>query len=179
VLRSVTVAAISGENFVSDNPVTLDQARAWIIKASLILTGSYLAFLIAAPAFRYPLSYSESIRLIEIITPVFFAYLGSATYSLFGPPRNEVRLRNPALLSLLVKGPLFLFGGVGAVAFVAFGVSNRPPAIIGSGMGLDTLSGILTITLGLLTVTTNVIVQYLFGRHDQPAAGRRQGDSIS
>lgn len=147
--------------------MTLDNARAWLIKTSLILSGLHIAFLILAPAAGYPLTFSESLRLIEIVIPVFFAYLGSATHFLFKPAANRVQVESPALLGLMVRGPLLVFGGVSTVALVAFGLSNRPPTPRGHGMGLDTLSAIIAVGLSLLAVSTNVIVQYLFATSEE------------
>jgi hypothetical protein len=147
--------------------MTLDRGRAWIIKASLVLAGTHLAFFVLAPATGYPLTFSEAMRLVQIVIPVFFAYVGSATHFLFKPAQNGGRrVAAPALLALLVKWPLVLFGLVSVVALVAFGVSNRPGGPRGGGMELNTLAAIISATLGLLAITTNVIVQYLFATAD-------------
>ena len=147
--------------------MTLDNARSWIIKASLAISGLHIAFLVIAPAAGYPLTYPEALRLIEIVIPVFFAYLGSATHFLFKPAANRAPVESPTLLALMVRGPLLVFGGVSAIALVAFGISNRPPTARGNGMELDTLAAFISAGLGLLAVSTNVIVQYLFATSEK------------
>ena len=60
-----------------------EAARVWLVKASLIVTTLTFVFFIVAPAFNFPLSFGEAIRLLEIVAPVFLGYLGSATQFLF------------------------------------------------------------------------------------------------
>ena len=48
------------------------------------------------------------------------------------------------------------------VLLVAFGYSNRVAASPGDGMSAEQLSAGVTTAMGLLAVTTNVIVAYLF-----------------
>jgi hypothetical protein len=66
-------------------------------------------------------------------------------------------------LDLLVKGPIIIFILATAAAIVAFGYANsrsRPTGV--TPMTLDELSTIITACLGVLTVTTNAVVSYLF-----------------
>ena len=145
--------------------MTPDIARIWIIKVSLIITSLNFAFFLIAPVLGYPITFEQSIRILEIITPVFFSYLGSATYFLFSKNSSgqNVSLQGPQeLLNLLVKGPIWVFGTASLAAVIAFGYSNSAAAPIGSGMTVDFLAGSMTAALGLLAVTTNVIVSYLF-----------------
>lgn len=76
--------------------------------------------------------------------------------------RNEPGLQLSDLVELLVKGPLIVFGVIVAVAIIAFGYSNRQAATGGDGLSVDLLAGIITAALGLLAVSTNAIVGYLF-----------------
>jgi hypothetical protein len=146
----------------------IDSARRWLILASLTITAVQFVFFLIAPVTGYPLEFTHSIRLIEIILPVFLGYLGSAARFVFpqGPQAHEpVRAQGP-LVGLLVRGPVIVFSLVGVVAIIAFGYSNRIDAPMDSGMNVDQLAGIISLALGLLAVTTGVAVSYLF-----PTAG--------
>ena len=66
------------------------------------------------------------------------------------------------MLELLVKGPVIVFCLMLVTVVVAFGYSNRLSAPPGDGMNVDLLSNTVTAALGLLAVTTNVIIAYLF-----------------
>ena len=94
---------------------------------------------------------------------MFLAYLGTASYFIFSKNRDEqIEHSKGELFSLLVKGPIWVFSLAAIGAIFAFGFSNRPSAETGSGMSVDLLSGSISGILGLLAVTTNVIVAYLF-----------------
>lgn len=137
-------------------------ARRWIIWASLIASGLVFLFLMLAPIFGYPLTWEQALRIMELVVPVFFGYLGTGTHFLFASERPETRINTPTLLGLLVKGPIILFGIMVAAGLIAFGFSNRLAAPAGEGMSVDALAAIITICLGLLAITTNVIVAHLF-----------------
>jgi hypothetical protein len=144
-----------------------------LVVASLFFTGTVFVFFLVAPATGYPLTWDQAARVFEIILPVFLGYLGSATQFLFrgGQNRKSLKLKDESgMLGLLIRGPLVVFG-VAALAIVfAFGFSNRANAPAGSGMTVDVLAGSFTAILGLLAVTTNVAVSYLFsvGEHSVP-----------
>lgn len=145
--------------------MTVPDARRWLILASLSLTGGCLVFFLIAPVVGYPLKYPQPFRLLEILLPVFLAYLGSATLFVFGAQESptEERAVRTELLGLLVRGPVVVFSLAILSALIAFGVSNSESAPPGAGMNLDTLSLAVSSCVGLLAVTTNVAVSYLFG----------------
>lgn len=150
--------------------MTIQTARIWLIKFSLTITSLIFAFFLVAPALGYPLTFEQALRLLEIVTPVFLGYLGSATYFIFG--RNgsvqDIAIRGPKeLFALLMKGPLYVFGIAMLAAIFAFGYSNASFAPAGSGMTVDLLAGSIAGALGLLAVTTNVIVSYLFSSRER------------
>ena len=140
--------------------------------ASLIITAGEFLFFLIAPIMDYPLTFPQSVRLLEIVLPVFLAYLGSAARFVFpqAPSPDPGRMALPNLAGLLVRGPVLVYGLVTIAALLAFGYSNRISAQIGTGMDIDTLAGLLSAALGLLTVTTNVAIAYLF-----PSAGGNNG----
>ena len=145
--------------------MTVDGARRWIIIASLFVTGTAFVFFLVAPAIGYPLTWEQGVRLFEIILPVFLAYLGSATHFLFHARMHQRQdhLENAGqFLGLLVKGPILVFGIATIALLFAFGYSNRSSAPAGEGMTIDMLSSSFTAALGILAVTTNVAVSYLF-----------------
>ena len=65
-------------------------------------------------------------------------------------------------MTLLIRGAVLIFALVCVCAIGVFGYSNRIQAPVGSGMGIDTLSSLLSAALGLLAVTTGVASAYLF-----------------
>ena len=54
-------------------------ARNALIAMSLTLTTGLLGFFLVAPAAGYPLQFDDSMRVLQILLPVFLGYLGSAT----------------------------------------------------------------------------------------------------
>ena len=144
------------------------KAQKSLIYISLAESGLVFIFLTLAPAFGFHLSWAQSLRIIELIVPVFFGYLGSAAAFVFQSRSNEhVVVAHPELVRILVFGPLILFFLGSVSLFIAFGVTNRSGAPPGIGMDIDTLAAGFTALLGLLTVTTHVAVSYLF------SAGRK------
>jgi hypothetical protein len=156
--------------------MTADQARRWLINATLALTGATFVFLLLAPLLGYRLAWKDTTRVLEIVLPVFLGYLGTATQFVFqnmAGKQNSViaaAQTNP-FLSLLVRGPIWIFGVAIVAALIAFGVSNSPSAAAGSGMTVDVLAGVITAALGLLNVTTQMAVSYLFSL-DAKALGK-------
>src|SRR5277367_4135952 len=115
--------------------MTVTSAGKWLILASLIITGLQMLFLIAAPAFGFPLTYPKNLDLLEIVSPVFLAYLGSASHFIFQNPAPRVPVQNQ-FLGYLVIGPVVIY--------------------------LAAVAGTLSAALGVLAVTTGVISSYLF-----------------
>ena len=141
--------------------MSMEAARKWLIVASLAITGFQMMFFLIAPSFDFPLTYPRNLDILQIISPVFLGYLGSASHFIFKPRSAVVSVENQ-YLGLLVKGPLLIYMLVVIGAIVAFGYSNRYGAPIGSGMSVDNLSTALSLALGLLAVTTGIISSYLF-----------------
>jgi hypothetical protein len=99
--------------------------------------------------------------MLEIVSPVFLGYLGSATTFLFSRKQNDTEVvikGSMELFSLLVKGPVYSFALILLFVIFAFGYSNRIGAPPGIGMNVDLLAGAISATLGLLAVTTNIVV---------------------
>jgi hypothetical protein len=153
--------------------MSIDEARRFIITASLTATGTTFVVFLIAPPMGYPLTWGDVPRVFEIILPVFLGYLGSATHFLFRARHDakDVQLKDPGgMLGLLIRGPFAVFG-VGTIAVLfAFGYVNRSGAPNGSGMGVAELSHFFTALVGLLAVTTNAAVAYLFSLGGRPAA---------
>ena len=57
----------------------ITKARKWIVIASLAEVDSVFVFVLIAPLAGYALGWSQSLRMIELLTPVFLGYLGMAT----------------------------------------------------------------------------------------------------
>lgn len=141
--------------------MTIEHARQLLIVSSLVITGFQMAFLLVAPAFGFPLPYPKNLDLLQIVSPVFLGYLGSASHFIFQRPAPTVPVQNQ-YLGVLLKGPLviYLFAVIGSL--IAFGYSNRTGASVGTGMSVDNLATALSLCLGVLAVTTGVLSSYLF-----------------
>jgi hypothetical protein len=88
-------------------------------------------------------------------------------------------LRDPGgLVGVLIRGPLAVFGVGTAALLFAFGFVNRSGAPNGSGMAVDELSHFFTALVGLLVVTRNAAVGYLFSLGDRQARRSAQVDSL-
>jgi hypothetical protein len=151
-----------------EEAMTADQARKWIILASLVITGAQIIFLIICPAIGFPLEYPKNLDLLQIVTPVFLGYLGSAVHFIFANPAPPVTV-NGDYLATLVKGPIVIYACAILAAFGAFGYSNRSGVSLGGAMTVENLATSISISLGILAVTTGVIVSYLF-TGNRPAA---------
>lgn len=141
--------------------MTIDGARKWLIISSLVITGAQMLFFVIAPAIGVPLEYPKNLDLLQIITPVFLGYLGSAAHFIFQNQAPAVPVQNQ-YLGLLVKGPVAIYVVVVTGAIAAFCYSNRPSAMPGDGMSAQDLATALSLALGVLAVTTGVISSYLF-----------------
>ncbi|MCX5855596.1 MAG: hypothetical protein NTZ24_13680 [Deltaproteobacteria bacterium] len=141
--------------------MTANSARKWLIVSSLIITGGQMIFLLTAPAFSFPLAYPKNLELLQIVLPVFLGYLGSASHFIFQSPTAPVRVKNQ-FLGLLVKGPIIIYVLAVLAAFGSFSYTNRIGADSGVGMSVDNLATALSLTLGLLAVTTGIVSSYLF-----------------
>lgn len=99
-----------------------NSARKWLVLASLAIILATFLFFFLAPMFGYPLEAGHARRMIEIIVPVFAAYLGSATRFLMN---RDVHIRafddhRADLLGWLVRGPIIVFGVALSALLIAF-----------------------------------------------------------
>lgn len=141
--------------------MTVNQARTWVIVASLSLTLALILFAIIAPSTSYPIEYSDAMRIIQIILPVISGYLGTAAHHLFaGDPDDRPLPRQWPWFKYLVKGPFIVLGVVMIVLIITFGLSHRPSSQ--SGMSPDMFATFVTAAVSILTLTTSVIVAQLF-----------------
>jgi O-antigen/teichoic acid export membrane protein len=142
--------------------MSLFGARRWLVGASLVLAGAAFCFFVLAPVLGYPLRYSQAQSLLRVVLPVFLGYLGAATQFAFQKKHEQTDPPASPMLPLLVIGPIALFVVMMVVGIVAFGYSNRAQAPPGDGMSAEQLGNAVSGAMGLLAVTTNVIVAYLF-----------------
>jgi hypothetical protein len=156
---------MKSNEYLSDTPeifmMTVDQARKFIILSSLFITAFQLIFLLVAPAFNYPLTYPKNLALLDIITPVFLGYLGSATAFVFMTPPPNVTANNQ-FLGYLVVGSIIIYVCAALATFISFGYSNRVGAPIPGGMSVENLATAMSLSLGVLAATTSVLIPYLF-----------------
>jgi hypothetical protein len=164
--------------------MTIGEARTWVILVSLIVTAGVLVFLWVAPAvLHFPLDASggDAARLIQIVLPVFLGYLGAASHFAFRhregqDPTDEIRLSPYA--ALLIRWPLIGWAFLALVAFGVFWFTNRAAAPPGTGWTVDALATALTVSMGLLAVTTGVAVAFLFGVPGREERGSRPPDPL-
>lgn len=142
--------------------MTVPDARVWLVRASLSISTATFVFLLLAPNFAYPLRFAESLRLIEIVTPVFIGFLVIATRWLFSSSTPRTRTKSQQMLSLLVKGPIFACLAGLVAAFTVFGYSNRAEANVGDGMSLDILAALISAAMSGIMLVTAVIAERLF-----------------
>jgi hypothetical protein len=107
--------------------------------------------------------------ILQIVLPVFLGYVGAATQFAFGSQQAHApEVHTNPMMNILVKGPIMVFGLALLGGVFAFGYSNRSDAPAGEGMRVDDLATVVTTALGLLAVSTNAIVAYLFSVERQP-----------
>jgi hypothetical protein len=130
-------------------------------------------FFLLAPATDFPLTFPQSLRVLEVVLPVFLGYLGSAASFVFQPGAGADKLafrpNASSLVGLLIWGPLVVFTIALLAIIVTFSITNRLDATPGQGMSIDQLTAGISVILGLLAVTTNVAVSYLFGGGQAPS----------
>jgi len=148
--------------------MSVTTARKWIILASLIITGAQILFYLIAPAIGFPLSYPKNIDLLQIVTPVFLGYLGAATHFIFQNTAPQIPVQNE-FLGMLVIGPIVIYAVVTIGSLLAFAYMNRAGVPLGSGMSVDNLATALSLSLGVLAVTTGIISSYLFVAPNAPS----------
>jgi hypothetical protein len=101
-------------------------------------------------------------RILEILCPVFAAYLGSAGRSIGKSPIDTAEeFSDPSLGALIVKGPFWLFSVCSVALIVAFWMSNSSSEVR-EGMSIDTFAGAFALILAFLTGTTHFVVEHLF-----------------
>jgi hypothetical protein len=146
----------------------VSDARSWLIRASLLLAAATLGFFLAAPVAGYPITQKQGFSLIQLVFPVFAGYVGSAGFLLFRYARRPAKgeaaeeAREVPNLGLLVRWPIYLWAGLFALFIFLFGFTNRAAAPVGDGWSVEDLGMAITAALSLLSVTTNVVIAYLF-----------------
>src|ERR1700676_2279422 len=132
--------------------MTVNEARMFIIRTSLIATASLFLFFIVGKPLGYPLEWPQVQRVVEIVLPVFLGYLGAASSFVFRHHAHGSDFTfggKEALAGQLVKGSVAAFALILLGILFAFGYSNRPSAPQDTGMDIDTLAWALTAVLGV------------------------------
>lgn len=141
-------------------------ARRLLIYASLAISALVFVFFMLAPPLGYPLTYEQAVRILEIVLPIFFGYIGSASAFIFSPEKAEtiVHVERRQHLSVLLVGPIVVFILIFVTILTSFGISNAKDSPPGEGMSIDMLAGTVSAALGLLAVSTNLIAGKLFAK---------------
>jgi hypothetical protein len=147
--------------------MSVEEARSWLLKATMILTTALFLFLVVAPGFGFPLEYQhgEVMRIVQILFPVFLGYLGAGTHFVFKylhrqEPRESATTR--PLFAVLVKWPIRLWVVMCGAVLGMFWYTNTAGAMHGTAWDLDLLAMWLTAAMCFLNATTNTVVSYLF-----------------
>jgi hypothetical protein len=144
--------------------MTIDEARLWLIKATLGITAALFLFFLVAKPLGFPLrDWDEAWSILRIVLPTFLAYLGSATHFLTRNPQDENQ--SPRLgkaMAFMVRAPVWTFGFLCLALLFVFGWGSREAASPGEGMSIDQLSTGISILLGFLAVTTGSLIAFLF-----------------
>lgn len=162
--------------------MTYGQARRWLILWSLGASGATILVLFSIPLWcRF--DWDDSIRVSQIVVPVFLGYLGSASRYVFGRNANSNASISQAgeYVGLIVRGPVIVFVILVCALLIIFCLSNAPSISTRRGMDVDQLSFGISMVMGLLAATTSVAVSYLFGTIEmqplEPQPARRPHDS--
>lgn len=94
----------------------------------------------------------------------FFGYLGaSAAFAVSNAPQINVDARRASLIRQLLYGVFVVFV-VGSAALIGVYVFTNDPryAEPDTGMSMEVMAGGFAVLLSLMSLTTNVIVGYLF-----------------
>jgi hypothetical protein len=151
--------------------MTADDARAWVIKASLgAATGVFLVIMLA-PGLPFDEEEGDRRRLLEILMPVWTGYLASASHFVFARSHQKRSRKVSSNAALLIKAPIVAWSVMCAGAFLRFWHSHSRWAVEGAGMSVDELAGVLAGTLSLLAATTGLAVGYLFSLDSASTAG--------
>jgi len=157
----------------------INTARKYLIFLSLAIISVQMAFLFIAPVVGFPLEYPKNLNILQIVTPVFLGYLGLAVHYIFRQPAPTVTV-NEEFLGLLAIGPICVYTIAMLSAFGAFGYANRSGAPIGSGMTFDSLSTSVSLSLGILSAVTSILVSYLFtGERPDSGLGKPGGSPVN
>ncbi|XSC43475.1 hypothetical protein ACF1BQ_036845 [Bradyrhizobium sp. RDT10] len=146
--------------------MTYQAARIWIVKWSLVILAVYGAALLLAPALRYPLEFTQSIQLLQMLFPVFLGYLASATVFVFEGEEGTDRNRQTKLLSMLTRGPFLVTFVLSLALFLAFWLAHSTD-INAERMvrfSFDTFTSAFALIIGIHTAVTSALVAYLFGQ---------------
>lgn len=168
------------EKFVYDQPSIQTEStkvsirelldlQKWIIKTCLIAITVQTVFFIVAPYIGFPMEAHNAFRLLEIVLPVFLLYLGGAAIIFFRKKITYDLMSDSTrvLLSLMSRGPMAAFLLITFSSIAMYWYSNSELVPIGNGISIDTLAGIISISLGLLVVSSNAVVMYLFNLSEE------------
>lgn len=157
--------------------MTVQQARRWLVDATLVLMAATLAFYLVAPSLlQYPLDWNESLELLRMSAPLLVGYLALATrFALSKEPSppspdgsgklsaSPLAIRDPRLFGRVVQMPVLIYALAILLLLASYGYSNRvghPPGE--NPMPFDTLANYLTLANSLLTATTSVLAATLY-----------------
>lgn len=153
---------------------TAQSARIAVVVYSLAISGGTILFLILAQPLGikgFDYHQEQNLRLIDVVLPTFFGYLGAASHFLFNSNNGrDVDEKNALLLRILIHGPFVIFILAVCALFFTYHTTNQvlandDPRV--AGLDFASLSRYLSICLALLAATVSILSSYLFGSPPQ------------
>jgi hypothetical protein len=149
-------------------------AQKWIVGASLVSSGTLIAFFWLGPQLNFPLETDQARHLLQLVIPPFFGYLALAVRATVAHASERERLaslRLPSLLPLLLKGTMFLYIAITILALVVFYLATSPSLTHHSSgrWTFEDLSWAICLALALQATTFAVLVSFLFKGTATPA----------
>jgi hypothetical protein len=149
--------------------MTADELRLWVVTWSAVCAILTFVVFLAAPVilplFGITMEWDQAWKLLQIAFPVMAGYVASAAAYATGQTQGQAAGDPPSpLLVRIAKGSFHVYLFLFVCVIIIFVVSNRPSGPRGSGMSIDALATWLSGLLAALTVITNGLILWLFGR---------------
>jgi hypothetical protein len=131
---------------------------------------------LSGPLWNLPLDYQkgQQLQLLQIAAPTFLSYLASAaTYAISGQTFPEPEGERGAILRRIAAGgiALFLAGFVLATAVFFISGSGRMAVEV---IDFKTYSNLITLLVGLLSVTTTAVASFVFAQQTGQSSRRKK-----
>ena len=159
----------------------MEKLRLRVVVWSAVYTMGAGVFCVIAPVFGYPLEFpKESLRIVQLILPVFVGFLVASARYFVADARRSVPVEDVQRAKVL-SSALFIYFLTFTVlliaVFASFGLSSSKWASPRQAMGIDDLTMLISVLLSFFTGSAGLIVEYVFRLEASAAVGRRKGGS--